>query len=96
MVMGKEVDNFEFVIKLYNLIINFGDFRLDGRFLFDFYGVMWKFEEMCFEDGNDKILIVDYLFFIYLDIKILVCKFFKVVLKSVKFIKKFFLGVLFG
>lgn len=95
MVEGKEVDNFVFVIKLYNLI-NFGDFRLDGRFLFDFYGVMWKFEEMCFEDGNDKILIVDYLFFIYLDIKILVCKFFKVVLKSVKFIKKFFLGVLFG
>lgn len=95
MVEGKEVDNFVFVIKLYNLI-NFGDFRLDGRFLFDFYGVMWKFEEMCFEDGNDKIFIVDYLFFMNLDIKILVCKFFKVVLKSVKFIKKFFLGVLFG
>lgn len=96
MVEGRKVDNFFFVVKLYNLIKDFGYCILDRRFLFDFYGIMWKFEEMCFDDGNDKILIVNYLFFMYLDIKIFICKFFKVVLKSVKFIRKFFLGVFFG
>lgn len=96
MVEGRKVDNFFLVVKLYNLIKDFGYCMLDRRFLFDFYGIMWKFEKMCFDDGNDKILIVNYLFFMYLDIKIFICKFFEVVSKSVKFIRKFFLGVFFG
>lgn len=96
MVMGKEVDNLESVIKLYNLIINSGDLRLDGRLLPDLHGVMRKPEEMCFEDGNDKISTADHLLFTHSDIKIPVCKLFKVASKSAKFIKKFSSGVSFG
>ncbi|XP_052686906.1 sacsin-like [Crassostrea angulata] len=97
MVEGKRVDNLSSVIKLYNLIIkNSGDLGLDRILLPDLHGVMRKPKDMCFEDGNDMISTADHLFFTHSDIKIPVCKLFKVASKSAKFIKKFSSGVSFG
>ncbi|XP_056017480.1 sacsin-like [Ostrea edulis] len=93
---GGMVDNLDAVVRLYNLLSRSKYVKGFPQLLPDVGGIMRKPSDMCFEDGNEKIIDADKLVFTHADLTVKTCKKFKVQSKSAKFIRRFSTGIPFG
>ena len=92
---GLEVENLHSVVKLYNLLGNFENVNPAKMLLPDIRGIMRRPENMCFEDGNDKIT-ADHLIVAHGDLTFSVFRMFNVISKSAKLFTNYSVGVSFG